>query len=104
MDICEHMVKKLLERFTKKNCKKQIKKNLGYKKQLRETVLNYMLNGYDNSSKALIIHLIVVLTKAILLYKVSYFPEPYTHSKNKIKVKLDFLIMKQSLTQQVLMH
>ena len=28
------IAKKLLERFTKKNCKKQIKMNLGYKKKL----------------------------------------------------------------------
>ena len=27
------IVKKLFERFTKKNCKKQIKMNLGYKKK-----------------------------------------------------------------------
>ena len=25
----------------------------------------------------------------MLLYKISYFQEPYTHSKNKIKVELD---------------
>ena len=34
----------------------------------------------------------------------SYFPEPYSHSKNKVKVKLDFpyytaiLIIQQNLT------
>ena len=27
--------------------------------------------------------------KKILFYKMSYFPEPYTHSKKKIKVELD---------------
>ena len=32
---------------------------------------------------------IVGLIKKILLYKMSYFPEPYTRSKNKFKVKLD---------------
>ena len=42
-----------------------------------------MLNG-----KVMIIHLTVALIKKILLYKMSYFPEPYTRSKNKIKVEL----------------
>ena len=41
------MGKKLLKRFTKKNCKKQIKKNLELKKQSRENEINYMLNGKD---------------------------------------------------------
>ena len=43
-----------------------------------------MLNG-----KTMIIHLIVGLIKKISLYKMSYFPEPYTHRKSKITVKLD---------------
>ena len=38
-----------------------------------------MSNGY----------LIVGFMKKILLYKMSYFSEPYTHSKNKIKVEVD---------------
>ena len=38
--------------------------------------------------KAMIIHLIVRLIKKILLYKISYFPDPYVRSKNKIKVEL----------------
>ena len=42
-----------------------------------------MLNG-----KATIILLTVELIKKIQLYKMSYFPEPYTCSKNKIKVEL----------------
>ena len=29
------------------------------------------------------------MIKKILLYKISYFPEPYTRSKNKFKFKLD---------------
>ena len=37
----------------------------------------------------MIIHVIVGLTKKILLYKMFYFPEPYTRSKNKIKAELD---------------
>ena len=39
--------KKLLELFTKKNCKKQIKKSLELKMQSREKVINYMLNRKD---------------------------------------------------------
>ena len=38
----------------KKNCKKQIKKKLGKKKQLKEKGVNYMKNG-----QVMIIHLIV---------------------------------------------
>ena len=48
------MVKKLLELFMKRNCKRPINKNSEYKKYLRKKVINYVLNG-----KAMIIHLIV---------------------------------------------
>ena len=44
--------KKLLERFTKMNCKRQIKKNLKLKKLSREKTINSMLNG-----KTMIVHL-----------------------------------------------
>ena len=37
-----------------------------------------MLNG-----KIMIIVLTIGLMKKISLYKMSYFPEPYTHSKSK---------------------
>ena len=37
--------KKLLQHFTKKNCKKQIKNILEFKRYLKEKVINYMLNG-----------------------------------------------------------
>ena len=37
----------------------------------------------------MIVHLIVGLIKKILLYKMSYFPEPYDHSKNEKKVVLN---------------
>ena len=43
-----------------------------------------------SNGKVMIIHLIVGLIKKILLYKLSYFPDPYTHSKNEIKVEVDF--------------
>ena len=52
------MVKKLLEVFKKKNCKKLLKKNLEWKKYLKEKVINWMSNGKD-----MIIHLIVGLIK-----------------------------------------
>ena len=37
----------------------------------------------------MIIHLIVGLIKKISLYEMSYFPGPFTHNKNKIKIELD---------------
>ena len=55
------MVKKLLEHFMKKNCKRLIKKNLEQKKYLKEKVINCMSNGKD-----MIIHLIVGLMKKTL--------------------------------------
>ena len=54
------MVKKLLERFMKKNCKRLIKKTLELKKYLGKKMINYMLNG-----KVMIIHLIAGLMKRI---------------------------------------
>ena len=52
--------KKLLERFTKKICKKQSKKSLELKKCKKKKVIKYMLNG-----KATIIILTVGLIKKI---------------------------------------
>ena len=78
------MKKKFLESFTKKTCKKQVKQSLELKKQLREKVINCMSNG-----KAVIYFLTVRLIKKISLSKISYFLEPYTRSKNKMKVELD---------------
>ena len=46
---------KLVESFRKKNCKKQIKKSLELKKQLKEKMINHTLNG-----KATIILLTIV--------------------------------------------
>ena len=54
------MVKKLLEVFMKKNCKKLVKKNLEEKKYLKENGINFRSNG-----KGMIIHLIVGLIKKI---------------------------------------
>ena len=52
------MVNQLLDAFMKKNCKKLVKKNLEYKKYLKEKVINCMSNG-----KGIIIYLIVGLIK-----------------------------------------
>ena len=41
------------------------------------------------NTKAMIIPLKVELIKKISLYKVSYFPELYSHNKNKINIELD---------------
>ena len=41
-----------------------------------------------SNEKAMIILLIVGLTKMILLHKMSYFTESYGHSKHKVKVEL----------------
>ena len=55
------MVKKLLEVFMKKNCKKLVKKNLKYKKYLKEKLINCMSNGKD-----MVVVLIVGLIKKVL--------------------------------------
>ena len=39
--------KKLLERFTKMNCKKHTKKKLELKNESGEKVISYILNGKD---------------------------------------------------------
>ena len=54
------MVKKLLEHFMKKNCKRLIKKNSELKKYSKEKVKSYVSNG-----KVIISHLIVGLIKKI---------------------------------------
>ena len=42
-----------------------------------------------SNRKDMVIYLIVELMKKMFLNKMSYFPEPYTDSKNKLKVELD---------------
>ena len=54
------IVKKLLEDFMEKNCKRLIKKNLGLKGWLKEKEINYMSNG-----KFIKLYLIVELIKKI---------------------------------------
>ena len=53
-------MKRLLEAFMKKNCKKLIKKKLEQKKYLKVKAVNCMLNGKDMT-----IYLIVGLIKKI---------------------------------------
>ena len=60
----------------KSNCKLQIKQNLI---RLKKVI----------KRKTMIIPVRVGLIKKIQLHKMSYFPEPYTRNKNKIKVELD---------------
>ena len=55
------------------------------KKVTKKKVIIFMLSG-----RSMRIHLIAGLIKKISLYKRIYFPEPYSRSKTKIKVKLDF--------------
>ena len=64
-----------MARFTKKNCKRQIKQSLELKKYLREQVITKW-----KLEKAIIIPLTIGSVKKIF---------PYSHDKNKIKVKLD---------------
>ena len=52
------MVKKLLEHFMKKNCKKKVNTNIGLEKSIKQKETNYMSNGKD-----MIIHLISGLIK-----------------------------------------
>ena len=61
------MLKKLLEHFMKKNYEKQINKDLGFKKSLKEKKINYMSSGKDK-----IIHL-----RSGLIKMSQYFPKPY---------------------------
>ena len=42
-----------------------------------------------SSGKVIINHSMAGEIKKISLHKLSYFPEPYGHSKNKMKVELD---------------
>ena len=63
-------VKKLLERFIKKNCKVQIKQSLELKKQSKKTVTNYISYGK-------------------VVNKISYFPEQFTYSLNEKNVELE---------------
>ena len=91
--------KKLLERFSKKNCKKQIKqfrvekvmKKKGYK-------LYAKWKGYDSSFNSWI-------DKKDTIYKSEYFPEPKSLGKVKVELDLSYYATKTDLKmQQELMH
>ena len=77
-------MKKLLKNFIKKNL---YQKEFRIEKVIKKKMKNYMLNG-----TTIIIPLLVELMKNILLYKVNYFPESYTSSKNKIKIQQDLSV------------
>ena len=90
------MMKKLLERFMIKTFKKQIKiQSLQFrvekaiKRKGDEIFVKWKRN--DNSFNSW-------TNKKDIVILISYFPEPYTYSKNKIEVQLDCLIMEQNLT------
>ena len=61
----------------------EIKQSSELKKYSTEKMIKCSSKG-----KVMKIHLIVGLIKKILLYKMSYFSEPYNCSKNKIKVEI----------------
>ena len=76
------MVKKLLEIFTKKNCKKEINKYSEQKKYLKEKVVNCMSNRKD-----VIVVVRVGLIKKDLIKKT--FPKPFRSFGGIINVKID---------------
>ena len=65
------MVKELLKHFMKNNYKRLVRKNLEYKKWLKEKVINYMSNR-----KFMIIHLIAGFIKKRFDVIPSYKNEP----------------------------
>ena len=50
-------------------------------------MINHLFNG-----KVRRILLIVELIKNTFLYRISYFPKPYSYCKNKLEVELDLSI------------
>ena len=73
----------------KKNCKKQIKRNLELK---RGKVISCMSNG-----KVMIILLIVALITKRLYKMNQYFPKPYDCFSGNVKVELDLSNLQQKL-------
>ena len=74
-------VKKLLERFTKKNCKKQ--REFRVEKVIKKTgdKLYVKWKGYDSSFNSWI-------DKKDIVYMSEYFPEPKS-LRGRVKVELD---------------
>ena len=58
------MLRKVLDNFMKKNYKRQINKDFGWKKSLKGNEINYMSNGND-----MIIYLMAVSIKRIFYKK-----------------------------------
>ena len=73
----------IVGRFYEKIRDKQIKKNLWYKKQLREKVIRYMSNG-----KAMIIYLIAGLMKKALYKMSQYVPKLYDRFDRNAKYQI----------------
>ena len=79
------MMEEMVERYIKKNCKKQIKQGLELKDYYRKKVANFIPNG-----KVMIILLTVGLITKKSLYKMSqYFPKPYELSSEIVKFEAD---------------
>ena len=88
--------------FHKKEWKKTNQTKFKTKKTIKRkgTKLYVKWKDYDNSFNSCI-------DKKISLYKMSYFPEPHTYSRNKIKAELDlsnYAIKQDSKTEQVSIH
>ena len=74
--------KNIVGTFSEKELLKKIKQFRV--EEVIKKMINYMLSG-----KVMIIRLIARLMKKISLYKMSYYPGPSSHRRNKIKVELD---------------
>ena len=68
----------------KKSFKNLVKKNLGYKKCLKEKAINFMSNG-----KSMIIVLIVELIKRSRIKMNQYFPKSFRSFERNINVEFD---------------
>ena len=83
------MVKELLERFTKKNCKKTNQKQFGIEKVIKrkDNKLYVKQKGYINSA-------ISWIEKKDIVQISEHFSKPKPLGEN-VKIALDFLIMQQ---------
>ena len=100
--ISDLKTEKTVATFYGKELQKRNQKEFKVEKVIKRKVINCMSSG-----KATIIILTVGLIKKMLLYKMSHFLEPLTHSKNKIEVELNlsnYAIKSDLKMQQVLIH
>ena len=79
---CEENVRTFYEKELQKTNKTEFRIGKVIRKKGDKLYVKWKV--YDNLFK------IWIGKKKILLYKMSYFQETYSHSKNKIKVKYDF--------------